>query len=81
MYNYEKLLHENDLINIERLILRNIQFNGYGNFIKQMPYVCYTVRNKDGDTSWQKGWFSHEHNYFIKYHNEYNKAKYYTKCN
>jgi hypothetical protein len=60
--------------NLELLIAFHLKENKVDEFVSMLPYIMYSVRNDNGSTRWQKGNFSKEHGYFIKYRNEYKDA-------
>lgn len=76
---YFMLMKKIDTWNLERFILFNICLQNEQNNIKFFPYVMYSVRNINGSTRWQKGEYSKEHNYYIKYKNEYESATEYEQ--
>lgn len=63
--------------NLEQLIKFNLEQNNVLQYVKEFPYVMYSVRNVDGPSSWSMGNFSNKHGYFIKYSTEYEKSTYY----
>ena len=65
--------------NLEQVIKFHLEQNSVFGIVKEFPYVMYSVRNKGGTTRWQQGNFSKELGYYIKYHTEYNKSKYYKE--
>ena len=63
--------------NLEKLILFHLRENNVLHLVKEFPYVMYSVRSINGTTRWQKGVFSPELGYHIKYQGEYKKSSYY----
>lgn len=63
--------------NLERLILFNLKQNNVFDLIKEFPYIMFSVRNKNGSTRWEKGKYSNELGYYIKYEREYIKSSNY----
>jgi hypothetical protein len=70
---FMKMKHRTDW-NIERVIKFHLEQNNVLHLVRHTPYVMYTVRNKNGTTSWSVGNFSNELGYYIKYSGEYNKS-------
>ena len=66
-----------DIWNLERLIKFHLEQNNVLHLVKEFPYIMYSVRNINGSTRWQKGIFSNELGYYIKYHSEYDISSYY----
>jgi len=63
--------------NLEQLIKFHLQQNNVSQLVKEIPYVMYSVRNKNGSTRWSCGSYSSELGYYIKYKSEYDKSTYY----
>jgi hypothetical protein len=63
--------------NLEQLIKFHLQQNNVSQLVKEIPYVMYSVRNKNGTTRWASGSYSTELGYYIKYKTEYDKSTYY----
>ena len=63
--------------NLEKLIKFHLQQNNVLHLVKEFPYVMYSVRNINGSTRWQKGSYSNQLGYYIKYKSEYDKSSYY----
>jgi hypothetical protein len=68
------LINEKNLINLERLISIHLITHGLGPIIKNIPCVMYTIREKDGNTKWSKGYWSEALEYYIKYPQEFKSA-------
>lgn len=64
-------------LNLEKLIKFNLIHNNVNHLVKELPYIMYSIRNKNGSTRWSKGIFIKKYNYYIKYISEYNKSEYY----
>jgi hypothetical protein len=64
--------------NMEKLLKLHFDIEKIDN-IKQMPYIMYSVRSKEGTSRWAMGTWSEELGYYIKYMNEYNKSKHYKE--
>jgi hypothetical protein len=71
-----KMRNNNDW-NLEKLIKFHLEQNNVLHLVKESPYIMYSVRNKNGSTSWSKGNYSKELGYFIKYKSEYDKSNCY----
>jgi hypothetical protein len=63
--------------NLEQLIKFHLEQNNVLHLVKEFPYIMYAVRNINGLTRWEKGIFSNELGYYIKYQSEYDKSSYY----
>jgi len=63
--------------NLEQLISFHLGKNNVIQQVKLFPYIMYLVRNIDGPTRWQKGVYSEEFGYFIKYPMEYSTSTHY----
>jgi len=61
-------------INLERLILIHLNLHGIGHLIRRIPYVMYTIRERDGTTRWSGGNWSEILGYYIKYPQEFKSA-------
>lgn len=61
--------------NLEQFIRFSFKRLGLSSKVRRFPYTMYTVRPKDGHTSWSKGVFDSRHNYYIKYPNEYKRHR------
>jgi hypothetical protein len=71
---YYSKMKEFSYWNLERLIKFHLFQNNVGHLVKEFPYVMYSVRNIDGNTRWEKGVFSSQFGYYIKYESEYEKS-------
>lgn len=72
---YKDILKKyNNHINLERLILIHLQSQGLGQTIKRIPYVMYTIREKDGTTRWSGGDWFESLEYYVKYPQEFKSA-------
>jgi len=63
--------------NLEKLIRFHLEENKIDHLVREFPYVMYTVRSPTGSTRWEKGTFSKELGYCIKYPSEFDKSEYY----
>ena len=63
--------------NLEEVIKFHLEQNNVLHIVSELPYIMYTIRNINGSTRWQSGYFSDKHGYYIKYHAEYEKSSYY----
>jgi hypothetical protein len=63
--------------NLEQLIKFNLEQNNVLHIVKEFPYIMYAVRNINGSTRWEYGYYSNELGYYIKYQAEYNKSNFY----
>jgi len=63
--------------NLEQLIEFHLKQNDVLQFVKEFPYIMYSVRNINGTTRWSAGTFSNNLGYYIKYQSEYDKSNYY----
>jgi hypothetical protein len=59
------------IINIESLLKYFFSVNNLINKVRRYPYTMYTVREKDGPTSYSFGEYNNEFGYYIKYNTEY----------
>jgi len=66
--------------NLEKLIKFNLDQNNVLQFVKEFPYVMYSVRNINGTTRWSAGIYSNDLGYYIKYNSEYDKSSAYKNC-
>lgn len=73
---YIKMKHKKDW-NVEQFIKFHLLQNNALHLVKEMPYIMYAVRNKNGSTRWSQGIFSSKLGYFIKYPSEHDKSSYY----
>lgn len=64
--------------NLESIIKFHLEQNNVIQYVKEFPYIMYSIRSINGTTRWTKGTFYEEHGYFIKYSSEYDKSKYYS---
>lgn len=62
--------------NLEQLIKFNLEQNGVNDYVRQIPYIMYSVRPVNGSTRWAQGIFSDKLGYFIKYQGEYDGSTY-----
>lgn len=76
-YYLRILSYHDNWWNLEKLIKFHLEQRGLTSRVKFFPYIMYSVRPINGTTRWEKGKFSEEHGYFIKYPNEYNSSKKY----
>jgi hypothetical protein len=63
--------------NLEQLIKFNLEQNNVLQYVKEFPYIMYSVRNINGTTRWSIGNYSNKFGYYIKYDMEYEKSSYY----
>lgn len=63
--------------NLEMLIKFHLEQNNVLHFVKEFPYVMYSVRNINGTTRWSQGDYSNKLGYYIKYRSEYDKSSNY----
>jgi len=63
--------------NLEKLISFHLEKNNVLTQVKLFPYIMYSVRNTNGSTRWQKGKYSDELGYYIKYPMEYTTSTHY----
>ena len=63
--------------NLEQLIQFHLKQNGLLEYVREFPYVMYTVRPTNGVSRWRWGNYSEQHGYFIKYETEYKKSSQY----
>jgi len=70
---YDIMKHHNKW-NLEQLIKLHLQQHNILHLVKEIPYIMYTVRNINGTTRWQYGYFIKDFGYYIKYPTEYNKS-------
>lgn len=61
--------------NLEAVLKWRLQKNNVWNKVHRFPQVMFTVRDKDTRTRWSKGNFNRELGLFVKYPDEYNRAK------
>jgi len=60
--------------NLERLIKHHLQQNNIDKYVREFPYVMYSVRSQNGSTRWSGGTYIEELGYCIKYDTEYHSA-------
>jgi len=60
--------------NLEKLIKFHLEQNDVLQYVKEFPYVMYTVRNNNGVSRWAGGEFNETLQYYVKYKTEYDKA-------
>jgi hypothetical protein len=75
---YLSMCKKNDWC-LERLIPFHLKKQNVLYYVKEFPYVMYSVRPEGGTTRWSSGIFSNQHNYYIKYPSEYEKSSYYAE--
>lgn len=71
---YNKMKNLDNTWNLEKLIKFNLEQNNVLHFVKEFPYIMYSVRNINGSTRWNAGIYSTEFGYYIKYQSELNKS-------
>ena len=59
---------------LEKVIKFHLEQNDVLKFVKEFPYVMYSVRNINGSSRWSMGHFDKNLGYYIKYKTEYNKT-------
>jgi hypothetical protein len=69
------VMHSHKEWNLEQFIHFILKAQGLTKIIYYFPYCMYSIREREGTTRWQKGIWSEELGYFIKYQNEYHSAK------
>jgi len=60
--------------NLEKFIKFSFEKTGLWNQVQRFPFTMYSVRSKEGHTSWEKGEFDQGLGYYVKYPNEYSSA-------
>jgi len=60
--------------NLEMLIKFHLKQNDVLQYVRDFPYVMYSVRNIDGSSRWAMGTFNETLGYYIKYPSEYGKT-------
>ena len=61
--------------NIEQLLKFHLEQNNVVHLVKEFPYIMYSIRAKNGPTSWVRtGDYSNELGYYIKYRGAYDKS-------
>lgn len=65
--------------NLESFIKFHLFMTDSIKYVKEYPYIMYTVRDKDTKTRWSEGVFNEELGYFLKYQGEYDIANHYKK--
>lgn len=75
---YFSKLHSDCSWNLEKLIKFHLEQNDVLKYVKEFPYVMYTVRNYDGVSRWAGGEFNETLGYYVKYKTEYDKATNYV---
>ena len=60
--------------NLEQLIKFHLEQKNVVHLVKEFPYIMYSVRNTGGSTRWQRGQFSEDLGYYVKYKTEYRCA-------
>jgi len=70
---------KNNNWNLEKLIKFHLNKNNINHLVKFIPYIMYSVRNKNGSTRWAKGTYHSEFGYYIKYNSEYKKSSFYKE--
>lgn len=73
---YDKMKQFNHW-NIERLIMFHLQQHNIFHLVKEMPYIMYAVRNKNGTSRWSLGEYNNKLGYYIKYQSEYELSSMY----
>jgi len=63
--------------NLEQLIMFHLEQNNVLQYVKEFPYVMYSVRNVNGPSSWSIGEFSPVLGYYIKYQSEHERSTFY----
>ena len=63
--------------NLEKLIKFHLEQNNVLHLVKEFPYIMYSVRNINGSTRWNKGIYSDDLGYYIKYQGEFCISLYY----
>lgn len=63
--------------NLEKVLRWRLEVNGVWDRVKRFPQVMFTVRDADTRTRWSQGVWDSELNLFIKYPDEYKRAKQY----
>jgi len=71
----KNIYNDLDHINPECFIKWWLEYNNIYKYVKYFPYIMYSVREKNGSTSWSKGDWSEENMYYIKYSTEFNSYK------
>lgn len=61
--------------NLEKVLKWRLEANGVWDRVKRFPQVMFTVRDADTKTRWSQGVWNAELNLFIKYPDEYKRAK------
>lgn len=69
-----KMMHISSDWNIEKLIKFHLTEENMLNYVREYPYIMYTVRELNGKTRWALGVYVKELGYFIKYQSEYDKS-------
>jgi hypothetical protein len=75
---FHKMRHKDDW-NLEQFIYFHLEQNDVRRYVKEFPYIMYSVRGVNGTSTWAMGVFSEYHGYFIKYNTEYERSTWYKK--
>ena len=79
-YDYYMKMMNHTEWNLEQVIKFHLTEKIRFDEIRFIPFVMYTIRPIDGKTRWSVGEFSKDHNYYIKYRDEYDLALYFKKA-
>jgi hypothetical protein len=60
--------------NLEQFIDYSLTREGLKDRVKFFPYVMYSVRDRDGRTSWRQGVWSEDLGHYVKYPSEFQSA-------
>jgi hypothetical protein len=81
LYNTLKQLQDEiqDEINLEKSVMKVLEFEFGPNICRFFPYIMYSVRSKEGKTRWQSGYWVEELGYYIKYPSEFERAQFFQQ--
>ncbi len=68
-----KMLNK-DNWNLEQLIKFHLEEHNIIDFVKEFPYIMYSIRGNNDSSRWTYGVYDNNLGYYIKYHTEYNKS-------
>lgn len=61
--------------NLEKFLKFSFKRTGLWDQVQRFPFTMYSLRSKGAHTSWTKGTFNRELEYFVKYQHEYDSAQ------